>query len=72
MDTVSLKILGLPMLAWIPLLPLLGATLNLLLGRRLAKGTIHTIAVGAVGAAFAIASFGSFTWTSSIARRPTR
>src|SRR5574338_122611 len=48
MDPTSLKILGLPMLAWVPLLPLIGAFLNLTLGRRFSKATAHTIAVGAV------------------------
>ena len=57
MDPANLKILGLPMLLWIPLLPLIGATLNLLLGKRLSKGTIHTIAVGAVGLAFVLSAY---------------
>ena len=51
MDSSNLQILGLPMLAWVPLLPLIGAFLNLTLGRRWSKGTTHTIAVGAVALA---------------------
>ncbi len=51
MDPMSLKILGLPMLAWVPLLPLIGAFLNLTLGRRFSKATAHTIAVGSVALA---------------------
>ena len=51
MDYSSLKFAGIPLLAWIPLLPLLGALINLTLGRRLAKSTIHTIAIAAVAAA---------------------
>jgi NADH-quinone oxidoreductase subunit L len=57
MDSANLKILGLPMLLWIPLLPIIGSALNLLLGRRLSKGTIHTIAVSAVGLAFALSAY---------------
>jgi len=51
MDYSTLKFLGLPVLAWIPLLPLLGAFINLTLGRRLSKATIHTIAIAAVAGA---------------------
>src|SRR5437016_668016 len=51
MDFSTLKFLGLPLLAWIPLLPLLGALINLVIGRWLSRGTIHTIAVAAVAAA---------------------
>src|SRR5512146_372176 len=57
MDPMSLQILGLPMLAWVPLLPLLGAFLNLTLGRRFAKSTTHTIAVGSVALACALALY---------------
>ena len=52
MDYSQYKFLGLPMLAWIPLLPLLGALINLTLGRRLSKSAVHTIAIAAVVAAF--------------------
>ena len=57
MNSSSLQLLGLPMLAWVPLLPLLGATFNLIFGRRLSKGTIHTIAVGSVGLAFVLSAY---------------
>ena len=46
-----LSFAGLPLLAWIPLLPLIGALINLTLGKRLAKSTVHTIAIAAVGGA---------------------
>jgi len=51
MDYSTLKFAGLPVLAWIPLLPLLGALINLTLGRRFSKSTIHTIAIAAVAGA---------------------
>jgi NADH-quinone oxidoreductase subunit L len=51
------NLLGLPMLAWIPLLPMLGALINLTLGRRLTDKTIHTIAIAAVAASFGISLF---------------
>ena len=50
MDYSSFKFAGLPVLAWIPLLPLLGALINLTLGRRFSKTTIHIIAIAAVAA----------------------
>src|SRR5215470_9636364 len=49
--------LGLTLLAWIPLLPLLGALLNLALGRWFSRQTIHTIAVASVVAAFGVALY---------------
>src|SRR5687768_13198596 len=48
MDPKSLQLLGLPMLAWVALLPLLVALFNLTLGRRISKATAHTLAVGMV------------------------
>jgi NADH-quinone oxidoreductase subunit L len=57
MDQPSLTFLGLPLLAWIPLLPLLGALINLTLGRRLGKQTVHTVAIAAVTAAFVLAAY---------------
>ncbi|MBA3460145.1 MAG: NADH-quinone oxidoreductase subunit L [Deltaproteobacteria bacterium] len=57
MDYSQFKFLGLPVLAWIPLFPLIGALINLTLGRRLSKTTIHTIAIAAV-----VASFGLSAW----------
>jgi len=51
------KFAGLPMLAWVPLLPLLGALINLTLGRRLSRSTVHTIAVASVVAACGLACY---------------
>ncbi len=48
---------GLPMVAWIPLLPLIGALINLTLGRRLSKSTVHTIAIAAVAGACGLAVY---------------
>ncbi|MBV8756444.1 MAG: NADH-quinone oxidoreductase subunit L, partial [Deltaproteobacteria bacterium] len=48
------QFLGLPLLAWIPALPLLGALINLTVGRRLHKSTVHTIAIAAVAGACGI------------------
>lgn len=53
----NVAFLGLPLLAWIPLLPMLGALLNLTLGRRLSDRTIHTIGIGSVAAAFGLSIF---------------
>jgi NADH-quinone oxidoreductase subunit L len=47
---------GLPILAWIPLLPLLGALVNLTLGSRFPRWLIHTIAIASVGLAFALSA----------------
>ncbi|MGE0869564.1 MAG: NADH-quinone oxidoreductase subunit L [Kofleriaceae bacterium] len=44
----SAKFLGLPILVWIPLFPLLGALFNLTLGRGSSKRVIHTVAIAAV------------------------
>jgi len=51
------KFAGLPLLAWIPLLPLLGALINLTIGRRLSRQAVHTIAVAAVAASCGIAIY---------------
>ena len=56
MDAATNQLGGLPILAWIPLLPLLGALVNLTLGRRLPRAWVHTIAIAAVGLSFAIAA----------------
>ena len=48
MDNASLTFMGLPLLAWIPLLPLLGAPVNLTIGRRMSKTFVHTVACGSV------------------------
>src|SRR5262245_59905925 len=57
MDTTAMKFLGVPLLAWIPLLPLVGAFINLTLGRRLSKSTVGAIACGVVLAACGIAIY---------------
>src|SRR5689334_21227441 len=57
MDYSNLKVAGIPLLAWIPLLPLLGALINLTLGRRLSKSTIHTIAIAAVAASCSLSLY---------------
>ncbi|HSN26948.1 MAG TPA: NADH-quinone oxidoreductase subunit L, partial [Kofleriaceae bacterium] len=51
------QFLGLPLLAWIPALPLLGALINLTVGRRFSKSTVHTIAIAAVAGACGIAFY---------------
>ena len=50
------------MYAWlIPLFPLIGALINLTIGRRhLPKWLVTTIAVGAVAASFAVAAYAVF------------
>ncbi|MBK7538373.1 MAG: NADH-quinone oxidoreductase subunit L [Myxococcales bacterium] len=54
---MSQSILGIPLLAWIPLLPILGALINLTLGRKASDRTVHTVAILAVGGAFLISAF---------------
>ena len=54
MDQASNTFWGVPLLAWIPALPLLGALINLTLGKRLSKAAVHTIAIAAVAGAFGI------------------
>jgi NADH-quinone oxidoreductase subunit L len=56
MDQASQALSGSQLLVWIPLLPLLGAAFNLLLGRRLPKWMIHGVAIAAVGASFVISA----------------
>src|SRR5437867_3817095 len=51
------QIAGLPLLAWVPLFPLLGALVNLTLGARLSKRAVSTIAVGSVAAACGLAFY---------------
>jgi NADH-quinone oxidoreductase subunit L len=53
---------GLPALAWIPLLPLLGALINLTLGSRLSKRSVSIIACGTVIGACVLAFYLVF-WT---------
>jgi NADH-quinone oxidoreductase subunit L len=57
MNQSSVQFLGLPLLAWIPLLPLVGALFNLVLGRRVSKQTVHTVAIAAVAGSFGLAMF---------------
>jgi NADH-quinone oxidoreductase subunit L len=52
--------MSIPTLAWIPLLPLLGALFNLTLGRRLSRATVHTVAIAAVAAACGVAFYTVF------------
>ncbi|MEZ4360269.1 MAG: NADH-quinone oxidoreductase subunit L [Kofleriaceae bacterium] len=53
-------IFGIPFLAWIPLLPILGAAWNLTFGRRLSDRAAHTVAVGTVGLSFVLAAIAVF------------
>jgi NADH-quinone oxidoreductase subunit L len=55
MDFRTQTLAGLPILTWVPLLPLLGALINLVLGSRFSKRTTHTIAILAVGLACLLA-----------------
>jgi len=57
MDAQSLQILGLPMLAWVALLPLIGAFINLTVGKRFSKSTTSIVAVGSVALACALAIY---------------
>ncbi|HWU90912.1 MAG TPA: NADH-quinone oxidoreductase subunit L, partial [Kofleriaceae bacterium] len=54
---ISIKFWGLPLLAWIVLLPTIGATANLVFGRWLSRGAVYTIAIAAVAAAAGIAAY---------------
>jgi len=51
---------GVPALAWIPLLPLLGALINLTIGRKASKAFVHSVALGAVVLAFVVAAYAVF------------
>src|SRR5262245_55815450 len=57
MDYSTLKFLGLPLLAWIPLFPLLGAFVNLVFGRWASRGHVHFVAVASVAASCGIAGY---------------
>ncbi len=52
-----MKFLGLPLLAWIPLLPILGAIINLTIGRRFQRKTVQAIAIGSVAAACGLGAY---------------
>src|SRR5690348_11764583 len=49
--------MNIPTLAWIPLLPLIGALFNLTLGRRLSRATVHTVAIASIAAACGVALY---------------
>ncbi|HEY4239597.1 MAG TPA: NADH-quinone oxidoreductase subunit L [Kofleriaceae bacterium] len=51
------EFLGIPLLAWIPALPLLGAFINLTMGRFFSKQVIHTVAIATVAAACGISIY---------------
>src|SRR3954471_16174217 len=57
MDSSNFSFAGLPILAWIPLLPLIGALLNLTFARWLSfsQRTSHTIAIASVVGACGLA-----------------
>jgi NADH-quinone oxidoreductase subunit L len=57
MDQPSPEFFHLPLLAWIPLLPLAGAFVNLVLGRWWRRETVHMIAVTAVAASCLLAIY---------------
>jgi NADH-quinone oxidoreductase subunit L len=57
MDSSNPTFAGLPLLAWIPLLPLIGALINLTLGRHYSKRTAHVIACGVVLVACVLSGF---------------
>jgi NADH-quinone oxidoreductase subunit L len=53
----NLNLAGLPLIAWVALLPLCGAFINLVLGRWMARRTVHVVAVASVAAAFGVAAY---------------
>ena len=57
MDQASLSFWGIPLLAWIPALPLLGALINLTVGHRLSKPVVSIVAVGSVAGACLVALY---------------
>jgi NADH-quinone oxidoreductase subunit L len=57
MDAANLQLGPLPILAWIPLLPLLGALINLVAGRRLPKWLVSTVAIVSVALAFVLSAY---------------
>src|SRR5262245_14202755 len=57
MDSSNLSFAGLPLIAWIPLLPLIGAALNLIFGRWYSRQTAHTIAIASVVGAFGLSAY---------------
>jgi len=57
MDFSQLTFGPIPLLAWIPLLPLLGALINLTLGRWMSRTAVNTIAVASVVASCGVALY---------------
>jgi NADH-quinone oxidoreductase subunit L len=57
MDPSTLKFAGIPLLAWIPLLPFLGALINLTIGRKLSRGSVHVIAIASVAASCLLSAY---------------
>ena len=57
MVTATQTIAGLDFLRWIPLIPLLGSSLNIFFGRRLGKTTAGLLACCAVGISFALSLY---------------
>ena len=57
MDFSNLKFAGLPLLAWIPLLPLIGAFINLTVGRRFSRTTVNVVAIASVAASCGLALY---------------
>jgi NADH-quinone oxidoreductase subunit L len=57
MPDLSPNFLGISLIAWVILLPLIGATINLIGGRWFSRQTVHIVAVGVVAAAFGIACY---------------
>ncbi|HET9623773.1 MAG TPA: NADH-quinone oxidoreductase subunit L [Kofleriaceae bacterium] len=60
MDPTTNQSFSIPLLAWIPLWPLLGALVNLTVGRRMPKWFVTLVALGAVGLAFVFAAYAVF------------
>ena len=53
---LTAKPAGIPLLAWIPLLPLCGAFINLVFGRWFSRGAVHAFAIASVGLSFLVAA----------------
>ncbi|MCE9577807.1 MAG: NADH-quinone oxidoreductase subunit L [Deltaproteobacteria bacterium] len=57
MTDTSLQFAGIPLVAWVAALPLLGAFINLLFGRAMSRSMVHVVAVASVAAAFGVAAY---------------
>ena len=53
---LTAKPAGLPLLAWIPVLPLCGAFINLVFGRFFSRSTVHFFAIASVALAFVVSA----------------